>query len=338
MSERDDGSVGLECRKVEGGERFMSERLRKVVTILTPCFNEEASISECYQRLRSVMDSESDRYDVEFLFIDNCSVDNTVDVLRKIAASDRRVKVIVNSRNFGQSKSPFYGILQSSGDALITMVADLQTPPELIPELLRKWERGSPIVVAVRTAASEGRLVRFARSLFYYWIKKISMVEQIPNFVGFGLFDKRILEILRDFDDPTPYFRGMISEIGFEKSVVEYVQPLRKHGKSRHTLFDLIDYAVLGFVNYSQVPLRLMTVVGFLASLISFLVMIVFIVVKVIWWNQIPMGVAPILVCMCFFASLQFLFLGILGEYVGAIHERLKRRPLVIEKERINFD
>lgn len=312
--------------------------VRKRITVVTPCFNEEGSIRECYQQVRGVMERDLKNYDYEHLFIDNCSRDTTVTILRKIAERDGRVRVIVNSRNFGLSRSPYYGILQSTGDAVITMVADLQTPPSVMPEMVAEWERGCPVVIGVRTGMSESWVLKGLRSAFYFAIAKISRIEQIPHFTGFGLFDKRIIEELRRFDDPTPYFRGMISEIGFERKFIEYVQAPRAVGNSRHSFFDLIDFAMLGFVTYSNAPLRFMTLAGLFASLASLIITIFYLVTKILFWSSLPFGVAPILVGMFFFSSLQFLFLGILGEYVGAIHERLKRRPLVVEKERINFD
>jgi glycosyltransferase involved in cell wall biosynthesis len=317
------------------GDPFMTV---KKITVLTPCFNEEAAIEECYRQVRLIMDRDLPQYDFEHLFIDNCSSDQTVTILKKIAACDRRVKLIVNSRNFGLSRSPYYGILHSTGDAVITIVADLQTPPRVIPEMVSAWQSGFPLVIGVRKGMSESWIVRALRSAFYSVISKISRIEQIPHFIGFGLFDRKIIDVLREFDDPTPYFRGMIAEIGFERKFVEYIQPPRAVGISRHSLFDLIDYAMLGFVTYSNAPLRFMTLIGLCASVLSFLVTAFYVAVKVLFWNNFPVGMAPILVGMFFFASLQFLFLGILGEYVGAIHERLKRRPLVIEKERVNFE
>jgi glycosyltransferase involved in cell wall biosynthesis len=288
--------------------------------------------------VRAVMESSLSRYDYEHLFIDNCSSDATVEVLRDIALRDRRVRVIVNSRNYGQSRSPYHGMLQITGDAFVGIVADLQTPPDVIPELVGRWEQGYPMVIAVRAGMSEGWVIQTLRRAFYWLISRVSNIEQIPNFIGFGLFDRRIVEVLRDLDDPTPYFRGMVAEIGFDKAFVEYIQPLRKHGRSRHSLFDLLDYAILGLVSNSQAPLRLMTMVGFVTSIASLIVTLIYLFMKFLFWSSLPLGMAPILVGMFFFASLQFLFLGILGEYVGSIHERVKRRPLVIEKERINFD
>ena len=312
--------------------------MKKKLSVLTPCFNEEAGIRECYERVRSVMESYLSEYDYEHLFIDNCSSDATVEILRDIAQCDRRVRVIVNSRNYGQSRSPYHGMLQVTGDAYIGIVADLQTPPEVIPALVERWEQGYPMVIAVRTGMSEGWVIQLLRRTFSWLISRVSNIEQIPNFIGFGLFDRRIVEVLRELDDPTPYFRGMVAEIGFDKAFVEYIQPLRKHGRSRHSLFDLLDYAILGLVSNSQAPLRLMTMVGFVTSIASLIVTLIYSFMKFLFWSSLPLGMAPILVGMFFFASLQFLFLGILGEYVGSIHERVKRRPLVIEKERINFD
>lgn len=310
----------------------------KLISVLTPCFNEEAGIRECYERVRDVFERELPQYDHEHVFIDNCSSDRTVDVLREIAACDPRVKVIVNSRNFGLSRSPYYGMLQVTGAAVVPLVADLQTPPDVIPELVERWEQGFRMVIAVRTSMRESLTIRACRKLYYAMLERMSNVEQIKHFIGFGLFDRRILDILRELDDPTPYFRGLVSELGFEKAYVRYNQPARRHGKSKHTFWDLLDLAILGLTSHSKVPLRMMTVTGTVLSLASLLLALGYFVVKLVFWNLAPFGVAPLLIGLFFFASVQLLFAGLLGEYVGAIYDIVRRRPLVIEQERINFD
>ena len=312
--------------------------MRKKISVLTPCFNEELGIRECYERVKEVFAEYLQNYDYEHLFIDNSSEDKTVGILKEIAASDRNVKIIVNSRNFGLSRSPYYGKLQMTGDAVVPLVADLQTPPELIPEFVRKWEEGYQMVLGIRTGMEEGWLIRFARDFFYRLMARFSEVEQIKHFIGFGLFDKRIVQIMRDLDDPTPYFRGIVSEIGFEKAFVEYHQPPRKHGKSRHSFFDLFELAILGLTSYSKVPLRLMTIIGTILSIVSFGIALLYFGAKVIYWNSFDVGMAPLLIGFFFFASVQLLCIGLLGEYIGVIFEKVKHRPLVIEKERINFD
>ena len=284
-----------------------------------------------------MFDNELPEYDYEHLFIDNCSSDNTVEVLRSLAEKDKRIKVIVNSRNFGPHNSPFHGKLQATGDAIIPMVADLQTPPELIPEFINKWNEGYKIVLGVRTEMKEGLFTKASRNIFYHVIKKLSSIEQIPHFIGYGLFDRQIIEIMRDMNDPTPYFRGIIAEIGFERATVEYVQPLRKHGKSRQSLFDLVDFALRGITSYSRAPLRLMTLTGLFFSFLSFVAAIFYAVYKIIFWDQIPLGIAPLIIAVLLLGSFQIFCIGLVGEYIGAQFEKVKKRPLVIEKERINF-
>ncbi|HVO85379.1 MAG TPA: glycosyltransferase family 2 protein [Syntrophobacteria bacterium] len=312
--------------------------MRKRLSIMTPCYNEEAGIRECYERIKEVFESRLSQYDYEHIFIDNASTDKTVDILKNIAAADKKVRIIVNSRNFGLSRSPYYGMLQMSGDAVIPVVADLQTPPEVIPEFVRKWEEGYKMVLGVRTGMEEGRLSRWTRNTFYRVITRLSNVEQVKHFIGFGLLDRHIIEILKALDDPSPYLRGLVSEIGFEKALVEYHQPPRKHGKSRHSFFDLLELALLGLTSYSKAPLRLMTIIGFVVACLSLVAAVGYFIVKLVFWRSLSIGMAPILIGTFFFASIQLLCLGLVGEYVGLIFELVKHRPLVIEKERINFD
>lgn len=311
---------------------------RKKISIMTPCFNEEAGIKECYERVKEVFDTQLQGYDYEHLFIDNCSSDSTVAILKGIAAYDSNVKIIVNSRNFGLSRSPYHGKLQMTGDAVIPMVADLQTPPTLIPEFVHKWEAGYLMVLGIRVGMDEGLIIRFARNLFYRIIKKLSDIEQIEHFIGFGLFDKKIIQILKDLDDATPYFRGIISEIGFEKAFVEYCQPPRRYGKSRHSFFDLLELAILGLTSYSKAPLRMMTVLGVSLSALSLFVSLGYLLAKLLFWDSFNLGLAPLVIGLFFFASIQLTCIGLLGEYIGIIFEKVRRRPLVIEKERVNFE
>lgn len=310
---------------------------RKTISVLTPCYNEEPGIRECYQAVRDYFEAHLPEYDLEHLFIDNASTDGTVRVLKELAAADSRVKIIVNSRNFGLSRSPYYGMLQCTGDAVVPLVADLQTPVECLGEFVRLWEQGYLMVIAVRKGAKEGLMLRAARRIFYSLIRRMSHVEQIRNFIGFGLFDRQIVEVLRSLDDPAPYFRGMVSEIGFEKAFVEYEQPLRKHGKSRHNFFDLFDLAMLGITSYSRIPLRIMTLGGLLIALIFFVVAVGYLVAKLLFWNWFTVGTAPILIGTFFLAAVQLFCLGLVGEYVGLIFEQVRHRPLVVERERVNF-
>lgn len=311
---------------------------RKTISILTPCYNEELGIADCHRQVRELFETKLTGYEYEHVFIDNCSEDGTVQVLKAIALKDPRVKIIVNSRNFGAARSSFHGVLETRGDAVIPVLADLQTPPGIIPDLLAKWEQGFPMVVAIRTGAEEAWFIRQCRKMFYKLMTRFSGVQQIPNFIGFGLYDASVIQVLRDLQEPDPYFRGMVCEVGFEKAFVEYRQPERLHGKSSYTFLSLLDYAVLGLTSYSKIPLRIMTIVGVVLSALSMLIALSYLAIKLVRWQTFELGLAPLLIGTFFFASVQLLFVGLLGEYVGAIYAQVKRRPLVIEKERVNFD
>ena len=310
---------------------------RRKLSILTPCYNEEAGIAECWERVREVM-AKLPGYDYEHLFIDNCSQDRTVAILKEIAARDRRVKIIVNARNFGHTRSPHHGMLQITGDAYIPVVADLQTPPELIPAFVSRWEAGYKMVVAVKRGMQEGWLLQLARRSFYRIIARISHIEQVKNFMGYGLYEREIVEIIRRLDEPDPYFRGLVSEIGFDKAFAEYDQPPRRHGESRHSFFTLVEMAMLAVTTYSKVPLRLMTFGGLGIAALSLLVGLGYLIAKLVFWNTFSAGIAPILLAVLFFAAVQLIALGLVGEYIGLILQYVRRFPLVIEKERVNFD
>lgn len=309
----------------------------KKISIITPCFNEEENIFFCYESVKKIF-IDLNNYDYEHIFIDNASNDNSVPILKKIAGKDKKVKIIINSRNFGLSRSPYYGMLQMTGDAAIPIVADLQTPPSLIPKMISKWEKGNKIVIAIRKSMKEGFLLRVIRNLFYELINKISKIEQSKHFIGYGLFDKKIIEVMKQFNDPTPYFRGIIYEIGFSKAYIEYDQPKRKYGNSKNNFFDLLELAFLGFTSYSTAPLRLMTLFGFVSSIISFILGLIYLIYKIIYWENFEIGIAPIIIGIFTFCSIQMMFLGIIGEYIKLIVENVKKRPLVIEEERINFE
>jgi glycosyltransferase involved in cell wall biosynthesis len=311
---------------------------RPLLTILTPCFNEEANVREVYQRVKAAMQT-LPAYDYEHLFIDNASQDKTVDILRELAAADKRVKVIVNTRNFGQVRSPYYALLQARGDAVMTCVADLQEPPELIPQFVRKWEEGYKVVIGVKQASRESLLMRRTRK-FYYWLvgRLSSDVELVHNFTGFGLYDREVVEQFRSTDEQYPYFRGLVCDFGYERAEIPYVQPVRTRGVTNHNFFSLYDIAMLGITNHSKVPLRLATMAGFVIAILSLLVALGYLVAKLMYWNELQMGTAPLLIGIYFFGAVQLFFIGILGEYIGSIHTQVHRRPLVVEKERINFD
>jgi len=307
----------------------------KTISIITPCFNEEENVQELYERIQKAMENLD--YEYEHIFIDNASTDRTVELLRGIAAQDKRVKVIINTRNFGHIRSPYYGLLQGSGDAIISMVSDLQDPPEMISEFIKKWEEGYKIVIGVKTHSEESGLFYFLRSLYYRTLRKLSDIQLIDNFTGFGLYDKQVIEILRNIEDPYPYFRGLIADIGFEYAQIEFTQPRRKRGISKNNFYTLYDMAMLGVTSYTKVPLRLATMLGFLSALLSFIIGFIYLVFKLINWQDFSLGIAPVIIGIFFMGSVQMFFLGIVGEYIGSIYTLAVRRPLVIEKERINF-
>ncbi|MBC7875880.1 MAG: glycosyltransferase family 2 protein [Anaerolineales bacterium] len=307
----------------------------KMISIVTPCFNEAENVEELYTRIRKTLEDKGCNY--EHIFIDNSSTDETVNILKTIALKDKNVKIIVNSRNFGHIRSPYYGLLQGSGDAVIILASDLQDPPELIPDFIQKWEQGYKVVIGIKTKSEEFGLFYFFRSLYYRILRSLSDVRLIDNYTGFGLYDQRVIEILRDINDPYPYFRGLIADIGFEMAEIAFTQPRRKRGITKNNFYTLYDMAMLGVTNYTKIPLRLATMFGFLSALVSFLIGLIYLVYKLIFWYQFSLGSAPLVIGLFFLGSVQLLFLGIVGEYIGAIYTQVMHRPLVIEKERINF-
>jgi glycosyltransferase involved in cell wall biosynthesis len=311
--------------------------MMKHITVVTPCFNEEGNVEEVYRQTRAVFqDMPGISYD--HLFIDNCSTDRTAVILREMAASDRSVKVILNSRNFGHIRSPYHGLMQATGDAAILLVADLQDPPGLIKQFVEHWQQGSKIVVGVKPSAAESAAMFAIRRLYYRLVTRIADVKLIQNFTGFGLYDRSVLEVLRRIDDPYPYFRGLISEVGFEVIQIPYEQPRRKRGITKNNFYTLYDIAMLGITSHSRLPLRLATMLGFVLSGLSLLVSLAYLVIKLVYWNQFSLGTAPLLVGLFFFASVQLFFIGLLGEYIGTILTHVMKRPLVVERERINFE
>ena len=312
---------------------------KKFITVFTPCFNEEDNVEKLIEAVSSVF-KELPQYEYEHLFIDNHSTDNTVKILKRIAETDKHVKAIVNVRNFGHIRSPFYGLMQCKGDAVINVVADFQDPPEMIPQFLAKWEEGYKIVIAVKKQSKENPLMFAVRSFFYNVLNKMSDSGEKPvkNFTGFGLYDQKFLSVIRTLEDPYPYFRGMITELGFDRYEMEYTQHERYGGKSKNNFFTLYDLAMLGFTNHSKLPLRLSAFIGFFSAILSLLIALGYLVYKLIYWNRFEVGLAPLVIGVFFFASVQLFFIGIIGEYIGAIHTQIRKRPLVIEDERINFE
>jgi len=309
----------------------------QTISVLTPCFNEADNVEALYERVKAVFDRLG-TYTHEHVFIDNASTDGTVDILRRLAAKDRRVKVIVNTRNFGHVRSPYHALLQCTGDAVIGMAADLQDPPELIPAFLEKWREGYKVVLGVKASAEESPLMFAIRRIGYRVIDRLSEVQQVRNCTGFGLYDKAFIAVLRRLPDPYPYFRGIVAELGFRYATIPYAQPKRVAGVTKNNLYRLYDLGVQGIVNHSKIPLRLATMIGFFASVVSLTTALGYLVAKLLFWYRLPIGFAPVIIGLFCVASVQLFFLGVLGEYVGSIYTQVRSRPLVIEAERINFD
>lgn len=313
--------------------------MKKHISVLTPCFNEQGNVGPLSKAVAKVFEK-LPQYTYEHIFIDNDSSDDTVKILKEIAQNDSNVKVILNARNFGHIRSPFYGMLQCKGDAVISLVSDFQDPPELIEDFLKKWEEGYKIVIGVKNKSKENPLMFAVRKFFYNLLSKASEgngESPVKNFTGFGLYDQQFISVLRTLDDPYPYFRGLITELGFNRYEIPYTQPQRASGETKNNFFTLYDMAMLGFTNHSKLPLRLSAFIGFFSAVISFLVALGYFVYKLIFWDNFQVGMAPLVIGVFFFSSVQLFFIGIIGEYIGAIHTQIRKRPLVIEKERINF-
>jgi polyisoprenyl-phosphate glycosyltransferase len=314
-----------------------SDAHRFRVSVLTPCYNEAENVELLYARVRDVFENLSE-YAYEHVFIDNASTDATVPILKAIAERDRRVKLIVNTRNFGHVRSPYHGLLQCHGDAVIGMVADFQDPPELIPTFLAKWREGFKVVLGVKSGSEESAPMFALRRLGYAVIDRLSEVKQVRNSTGFGLYDQAFLSVLRTLSDPNPYFRGLVSELGFRYATVPYTQPKRVRGITKNNAYFLYDLGVQGIINHSKIPLRLATMLGFCSSVLSLIAAFVYLVMKLLFWYNLPIGIAPLIIGLFCVSSVQLFFLGILGEYVGSIYTQVRDRPLVVEAERINFE
>ena len=308
----------------------------KLISVVTPCYNEEENVEAIYKQLKEVF-MKLPEYSYEHIFIDNASSDQTVSILKSLAKKDKNIKIIVNARNFGHIRSPYYGILQANGEAVISIVADLQDPPELIFEFIKKWEDGYKVVIGIKKESEESPFFFAIRNLYYNLIGKISEIPLVKNYTGFGLYDKFVIETLRKIDDPYPYFRGLICDLGFERAEIKYVQPVRKRGFTKNNLYTLYDIAMLGITNHSKIPLRLATFLGFILAILSLIIAGIYFIYKLIMWENFAAGTAPLVIGLFFFTSVQLFFIGIIGEYIGAIHTQVLKRPLVVEKERINF-
>jgi polyisoprenyl-phosphate glycosyltransferase len=311
--------------------------MKKRISIVTACYNEEENVELLYQEVKKVFEKLTD-YEYEHIFIDNASKDRTVAILKEIARNDKNVKIIVNARNFGHIRSPFYGLLQARGDAVISIVADFQDPVPMIADFVKKWEEGYKIVVGVKTESEENPVIFTIRKFYYNVLQDLSEIRQIKNFTGFGLYDQRIIEILRAIDDPYPYMRGLISEIGYDIYEIQYTQPVRRRGITKNNFYSLYDMAMLGITNHSKVPLRMAALIGFGLAIISLFFAFVYTIYKLVYWDNFQVGIAPLVIGLFFFSSVQLFFIGVIGEYVGSIQTQVMKRPLVIERERVNFN
>ena len=310
---------------------------RKVISVLIPTYNEEENVSQIYEAVRNELKKSCQSYDYEILFIDNKSKDKTRQIITDICEGDKRVKAIFNAKNFGQFNSPYYGMISTSGDCTITICADFQDPVELIPRFVSEWEKGYKIVIGRKTRSREIPIMYFLRNCYYKTIKKMSSVEMIEQFTGFGLYDKSFIETLRLLNDPTPFIRGIVAELGPERKEIEYEQPKRRAGKTHNNFYSLYDAAMLSFTSYTKVGMRIATFLGFIIAGLSFLVAIIYFIAKLVAWNSFTAGYAPMMIAIFFMGGVQLVFLGFLGEYVMSMNTRIMNRPLVVEEKRINF-
>lgn len=311
--------------------------MKKLVSIVTPCYNEGENVEELVRRIRTVM-SEFSQYNYEHLLIDNDSKDDTVEKIKRMAAEDKHLRLIVNCRNFGHLRSPTHAVFQASGDAIIAMASDLQDPPEMISAFLKHWEAGFKVVIGVKPKSREAPLMFLLRRTYYRALGKMSDVPLIENFTGFGLYDREVIATIRSLNDPYPYFRGLIAELGYPRAEISFEQPRRIRGVTKNNFYTLYDLAMLGVTSHSKLPLRLATMSGFVLSFLSLLIAFGYGLAKLLFWDNFSLGVAPLIIGLFFFGSVQLFFIGLLGEYIGAIHTQVMKRPLVVEKERVNFE
>ncbi len=310
----------------------------KTISIVVPCYNEEENVEAMRNALVEMFGRDLPEYRYEILFIDNDSADRTREILRKLCKADKNVKAIFNAKNFGQFNSPYYAMLQTTGDCTVLMAADFQDPVEMVPRYVKEWENGYKIVIGIKKSSQENKIMYWLRSCYYKTIKKLSDVEQIEHFTGFGLYDRKFIQVLRELDDPTPFLRGIVAELGFKRKEIPYEQPKRRAGKTSNNFYKLYDAAMLSFTSYTKVGLRLATIFGSICSAVSMVVALIYLVMKLLYWDRFPAGTAPLLIGMCFLGSVQIFFIGLVGEYVLTINSRMMKRPLVVEEERLNFD
>jgi glycosyltransferase involved in cell wall biosynthesis len=308
----------------------------KKISFVSGCYNEEQNLDELVRRVFAVA-GKFKNYEFEYLLIDNCSTDGSEAVLRRLAAADSRIKVIFNVRNFGHIRSPYYGMLQARGDAIIYLASDLQDPPEIMEQFIPKWEEGWKVVAGIKNSSEESPLFFMVRRAYYELVARLAELDLLKNFTGFGLYDREVIEQLRRMEDPYPYHRGMISELGYPVAKIPFAQAKRRRGFSKNNFYTLYDIAMLGFTNHSKVPLRMATMLGFFFGVLFALVGLVYLAAKLFWWHQFALGLAPIIVGLFFVGSIQLFFIGVIGEYIGAIHTKVIKRPLVVERERLNF-
>lgn len=309
----------------------------KTISIVIPCYNEEENVAPLSEAIKKVFADELENYKYEILFIDNDSKDNTRNVIRQLCKEDKDIKAIFNAKNFGQFNSPYYAMLQTTGDATMLMAADFQDPVEMIPKYVKAWEDGYKIAIGIKKASKENSIMYGLRSMYYKLIKKLSDVEQIEHFTGFGLYDREFIEVLRKLDDPTPFLRGIVAELGFKRIEIPYEQPKRRAGITSNNFYKLYDAAMLSITSYTKFGLRLATFLGGISCIVSVILGTVYLVLKLMYWDRFPAGMAPILIGMLFLGSVQIFFIGMIGEYVLTINHRVMKRPLVIEEERINL-
>lgn len=310
----------------------------KKISVLVPCYNEEENVVPISKAIEEELRKSCSKYDYEICFIDNCSTDNTRPLLREICKKNKKIKAILNARNFGQFNSPYYGLTQMTGDCVILICCDFQDPIEMIPRIVAEWEKGAKIVSCIKTTSLENKLVRFLRTCYYKTIRKMSDIDQIEHFTGFGLYDKDFIEVLKNLHDPTPFLRGIVAELGFKRVEIPYQQAKRKAGKTHNNWYSLYDAAMLSFTSYTKSGLRVASIGGAIVSFLSIGIGVFYFIRKLLYWDTMQLGMAPLVIGMFFLGALQLFFIGFLGEYIMSMNARIMNRPLVIEEERINWE
>ncbi len=309
---------------------------KALISITSPCFNEEANIEELYERVVKVM-AMLPEYDFEYILIDNASTDRTIEILRGLASKDARVIVIINTRNFGHIRSPYWGIINTKGAATIYLASDLQDPPELISEFIAQWRAGYKIVLAVKPVTLANPVMHYLRRTYYRILDKISEVSITKDATGFGLYDKVVIDHIRNINDPYPFLRGLICELGYQIKTIPFNQPRRLRGVSKNNFYSLFDIALLGIVSHSMVPIRIASLLGFIVAFLSVISAFILLAAKILFWERIPIGYAPVGIGVLLMFGILLFFIGMVGEYVGIIHNHIQRHPIVVERERINF-